>query len=307
MKNIWMSPGLIVAFLLIANLTFGQYYNSRTAANDNAEVGYAMYYADYLHGQSTALGEIYNKYELTAAHMTHPKGTLLRVTRLDNGESVTVRVNDRGNFGDKLIVDLSWAAAMQLDMIKEGKVMVRAEVVGQSNTNPSASNIRATTDPATDRNDNQPTFDNNRFTTKSGQTSAENFNYYPGSTTRSRSINTAPRTTVSGDLRARSPYADQPNTYDTYSRRSAYATTSLNSGYGVQVGSYSVYDNAERQVKKLREEGVSNTYIREGYSGGKRLYRVVIGSFSSRDSAADYLQRLRNNYLADGIVVNLGN
>lgn len=311
MKNIWMYPSLMIAFLLIANLTFGQYYNSRTATNDDAEVGYAMYYADYLHGQSTALGEIYNKYELTAAHMTHPKGTLLKVTRLDNGKSVTVRVNDRGNFGDKLIVDLSWAAAMELDMIKEGKVMVRAEVVGQSNTNPSASNIRATTDPTADSYDNQPTFDNSRFTTKSGQTqpqsSSRNFNYYPGSTSDSRSGNTSPRPAVSGDLRARSPYADQTDTYETYSTRSAYTTSSLNSGYGVQIGSYSVYDNAERQVKKLREEGISNTYIREGYSGGKRLYRVVIGSFSSRDSAADYLQRLRNRYLADGIVVNLGN
>lgn len=304
-----MHFSLIVMLLLCANVAPAQYYNSRTASSNDVEVGYAMYYADYLHGQSTALGEIYNKYELTAAHMTHPKGTLLKVTRLDNGQSVTVRVNDRGSFGDKLIVDLSWAAAMQLDMIKEGKVMVQAEVVGNSNTNPSASNVPATEEPALSNYSNQPTFDNSRFTTKGGNTQAspQNFNYYPGSTTRTDNVNTSPRTTVSGDLTARSPFADQPSNFDTYSTRSAYTTTSLTSGYGIQVGSYGVIDNAERQVKKLREEGVNNAYIKEGYNANTRLYRVVIGSFSSRESAADYLQRLRSGYLADGIVVNLGN
>ncbi len=310
MKKLWIYFSLTFTFLLSENVTFAQYYTPSNTTGSSLEVGFAMYYADYLHGQSTALGEIYNKYELTAAHMTHPKGTLLKVSRLDNGKSVTVRVNDRGKFGDKLIVDLSWAAAMQLDMIKEGKTMVQLEVVGNSNTNPSASNVRATEETTPGNFSNQPTFDNSRFTTKGGntQTAPQNFNYYPGSTTQSENINTSPRTTTSGDLTARSPYADQPTNFDTYSTASStYTTTSLTSGYGIQVGSYSVIDNAERQVKQLREQGVSNAYIKEGYNANTRLYRVVIGSFSSRNSAADYLQRLRSGYLADGIVVNLGN
>lgn len=308
MKNLLILSSLIITLLTTSNMVLAQSFNSNT---NGVEVGYAMFYADYLHGQSTALGEIYNKYELTCAHLTHPKGTLLKVTRADNGKSVTVRVNDRGKFGDQLIIDLSWAAAFELDMIKEGKALVQAEVVGFSNTNPSNSQQGILTESNTASFSNQPTFDNSRFTTKSGNTSstatsAPNFNYYPGST---NNANTNSGTRVSGDLTARSPFATQPSSFDTYSppATSAYTSSTLNSGYGIQVGSYGVYDNAERQVEKLRQEGVSNTYIKESFNSNGRLYRIIIGSFSSRNAASEYLQGLRNRYLADGIVMNLGN
>ncbi len=115
----------------------------------SGEQGIAMYYADYLHGQSTALGEIYSKDQLTCSHAYHPKGTLLKVTRLDNGQSVTVRVNDRGTFHNGVIIDLSFAAAMEIDLIKNGKAWVRVEQVGYSDTNPvSAMRARTVQAPA---------------------------------------------------------------------------------------------------------------------------------------------------------------
>lgn len=100
------------------------------------ESGTAVYYADYLHGQSTAMGEIYSKYELTASHRYHPKGTLLKVTRIDNGKSVTVRVNDKGTFSGDVVISLSTAAAMQLELLKTGKSAVTVEMVGTSSLNP---------------------------------------------------------------------------------------------------------------------------------------------------------------------------
>ncbi len=104
--------------------------------NAQVETGYAVFYADYLEGQKTANGEIFSNRQLTCAHKTHPFGTLLKVTRLDNYQSVTVRVNDRGPYGEGLVVDLTKAAAAQLGMLSQGKAYVQVEVVGFSETNP---------------------------------------------------------------------------------------------------------------------------------------------------------------------------
>lgn len=97
-----------------------------------AQTGLASYYSDRLAGRSTASGEPYRPTEFTAASRTLPFGTRLRVTRLDAPKSVVVRVNDRGPFGDhRRILDLSRAAAAELDMIKSGVVPVRADIIGR--------------------------------------------------------------------------------------------------------------------------------------------------------------------------------
>lgn len=92
--------------------------------------GKASYYSDRLAGRSTASGEPYDPKKLTAAHLTLKFGTRIRVTRLDTGASVVVRVNDRGPYGGRgRIVDLSRRAAEKLDMIRAGVVDVRVEVL----------------------------------------------------------------------------------------------------------------------------------------------------------------------------------
>jgi rare lipoprotein A len=92
--------------------------------------GRASYYHDSLAGNHTANGEVYDPALLTAANRTLPFGTRLRVTRLDNGLSVIVRVNDRGPFGRKTrVLDLSRAAAQKLQMIRAGVVDVEATVL----------------------------------------------------------------------------------------------------------------------------------------------------------------------------------
>ena len=92
--------------------------------------GKASYYSDRLIGNRTASGERYNARLLTAAHRTLRFGTLVRVTRLPNGPSVTVTVNDRGPFGNsRRIIDLSRAAAERLQMLRAGVVDVSVEVL----------------------------------------------------------------------------------------------------------------------------------------------------------------------------------
>lgn len=93
--------------------------------------GEAAYYSDSLAGRPTASGEPYAPEKFTAAHRTLPLGSVIRVTREDDGRNVYVRVNDRGPYGKKSrIVDLSRAAAERLGMQKTGIAQVRVEVVG---------------------------------------------------------------------------------------------------------------------------------------------------------------------------------
>ncbi|MDF3863237.1 septal ring lytic transglycosylase RlpA family protein [Pseudomonas denitrificans (nom. rej.)] len=89
--------------------------------------GTASYYGKAHHGKRTASGERFNQNALTAAHRTLPFGTRVRVTNLDNGRSVVVRINDRGPFGRGRIIDVSKAAAEQLNMLRSGTAPVRLE------------------------------------------------------------------------------------------------------------------------------------------------------------------------------------
>lgn len=91
--------------------------------------GNASYYADKFHDRPTANGERYDKNKLTAAHLTLPFNTYLKVTNPANNKSVIVRVNDRGPFVNDRIIDLSFAAAKELDILTTGITRVKIEKV----------------------------------------------------------------------------------------------------------------------------------------------------------------------------------
>jgi rare lipoprotein A len=93
------------------------------------ETGLASWYGNPYHGRAAANGEIYDMDKLTAAHRTLPFGTMVRVTRTDSGQSVEVRITDRGPFVDGRIIDLSRAAARAIDLIGPGVAEVRVEPV----------------------------------------------------------------------------------------------------------------------------------------------------------------------------------
>ena len=94
------------------------------------EEGNASWYGDPFNGRRASNGEIYDMYKLTAAHRTLPFETMVRVTNLNNGKSTTVRITDRGPFVDNRIIDLSLAAAREIESIGPGVVPVRLEVLG---------------------------------------------------------------------------------------------------------------------------------------------------------------------------------
>ena len=92
-----------------------------------SETGYASFYGDKYDGGKTANGETFHQNKLTAAHKKLPFGTMVKVTNLSNNKTVIVRVNDRGPFVRTRIIDLSKAAAQQLNMINAGVVKVKIE------------------------------------------------------------------------------------------------------------------------------------------------------------------------------------
>jgi rare lipoprotein A len=93
------------------------------------QTGIASYYADKFHGRKTSSGEIYDKMDFTAAHRELPFGTRVKVTNLSNNLSVVVRINDRGPQSTKRLIDLSRAAAEEIDMIRAGIIEVEIEIV----------------------------------------------------------------------------------------------------------------------------------------------------------------------------------
>ncbi len=102
---------------------------SETIAAGTVFYGKASYYGDEFNGRKTANGEIYEGDKITAAHKTLPFGTMIKVRNLNNNKEIVVRVNDRGPFVSGRIVDLSYAAAKRLDMIRDGVVDVVFTVI----------------------------------------------------------------------------------------------------------------------------------------------------------------------------------
>lgn len=109
----------------------GKWYKPKEDPDYN-RVGLASWYGSAFHGRYTANGEVYDKYHLSAAHPTFPLPSYARVTNLENGTSVVVRVNDRGPYSDGRIIDVSSKAAEMLDVKGKGTAKVRVQYVGKA-------------------------------------------------------------------------------------------------------------------------------------------------------------------------------
>jgi rare lipoprotein A len=106
--------------------------NSKNYNDNNSDLvlsGLASFYSDEFNGRITASGEVYDMFDLTAAHRTLPFGTLVQIKNFKNGKKVVVRINDRGPLVDDRIIDLSLGAATKLGMIDDGVVNVQITII----------------------------------------------------------------------------------------------------------------------------------------------------------------------------------
>jgi rare lipoprotein A len=107
----------------------GQRYTILADSSGYLERGVASWYGRDFHGERTSTGEPYDMYSMTAAHRTLPLPAYARVTNLRNGRSIVVRINDRGPFKSNRIIDLSYAAALRLDMVRDGTTLVEVRAL----------------------------------------------------------------------------------------------------------------------------------------------------------------------------------
>jgi rare lipoprotein A len=224
------------------------------------QTGIASWYGPGFHGRRTSSGEIYNQYDLTAAHQTLPHGTRVQVTNLTNGRSVSVRINDRGPFVDDRIIDLSYAAAHQIDMIGPGTAMVRLDVAGPEWSNP-VQVVEAILPPPP----------------------------APVPPAPRAAVDVSPAPSVSADVAV----ADVPIAPRRPPARQVERAEPMTAAtrYAVQVGAFADFDRARQTQRRLELQGarVKLGLVEEA---GVRYYRLRLGPFTQQVEAARTVERI---------------
>jgi len=240
---------------------------------DYDETGIASWYGPTFYGHHTANGEMYDGSLMTAAHRTLPMPVNVRVTNLDNGKSVIVRVNDRGPYAKGRIIDLSEAAARALDVIRTGTARVRVTYVGRSDSSaPYTPPEIVAAVPAAP-------------TTKV-DTAA--LSVVPGATV-DPPVKVAELPQPTSLPEPPPPANTQPTGQVT--KVPVPASTHLY----VQMGAFSTRANADRLKSRI---GDSSVFISPIQRGSQKLYRVRSGPYddvASADAALARITRLGNN------------
>ena len=220
---------------------FGKRYYVLSSSASYLERGVASWYGPGFHKERTSTGEPYDMYGMTAAHKTLPLPAYVRVTNLQNGRSVVVRVNDRGPFVNNRIIDLSYTAASRLDMLRNGTAMVEVRALDFPAAPPDPGATLLAAGPATPA---------------SGQAGAA---ASAGAATSGSATSDA---ATSGAVTAESASAPIP----------AVRTVLF-----VQAGAFADPANAERLAAKLRGGGYGKIFVRDDLIAGRKMYRVRIG------------------------------
>lgn len=268
-------------------VVLGKQYQVLDKTSGYAEKGTASYYGAKFHGRLTSNREVYDMYAFTAAHKTLPLPSFARVTNLDNGESVIVRVNDRGPFHDGRVVDLSYAAAVRLGITQRGtgNVEVRALSPGDDNLladKPSrrerrtaAAAVAAGTAPPRPASGMDQLV--GRLPASSGTSVAS---ARPAATQPARiddapvTVSALPAAPVVATAASRPPVA-RPAPVGT----SVPGAPSLPQQVGnvfLQVASFASRDNATRALGQLSSAGIVGASISDIVSGGRTLWRLRV-------------------------------
>ncbi len=279
------------------------------------EFGLASYYSDDFEGRSTAYGDTYKKNEMTCAHKRYPYGTRIKVTRLDNGKSVIVKVIDRGPFIKGRIVDLSRRAAEELGIIELKSVKVKVEKLGTASKN---TVVEAT--PVLNKPEEKIVEEKRPETPEAYEevvpvreavvkeepiTREEKAETPPAKTEETQERSPA-KTTRSSAQSANSRSQLVGNDFSPYGLYKFTLEKPSQDGFGVQVASFSNFDNVLQRVAELQAKWFENILISmEAGTGGKKLYKIILGPFDNQKTAQYYQESLKTRYRIKGFVVDL--
>lgn len=230
-----------------------------------SETGIASWYGSEFHGKRTANGERYNRHELTAAHRTLPMPSIVKVTNLDNGKSVLVRVNDRGPFSRKRIIDVSERAAELLGFKARGTAKVKVSILEKESRK-----IAQAAMSGKDTSDMTPQEGGFQTASYSPATAADNSPSVAKLQTRTKYV-------VSGHKTDGLFYPDPVVTQEAVSPTHIY----------VQAGAFSSRENADRLSEVLSQFG--EVQVKPVSVQGQMYYRVRIPVTGDDVDAADRL------------------
>jgi rare lipoprotein A len=299
----------------------GKSYRVMDRVDNYVEQGLASYYGQKFHGRLTSNREVYDMYTFSAAHKTLPLPSFARVTNLDNGESVVVRVNDRGPFHDGRVIDLSYAAAVRLGITQRGtgRVEVRALTPGSDNQPASGDSRRARREraaatvaaavparrPAAASRMDQLVEKLPPAPVASARpvaASAEHFDTWmkdngvrmaTGRPATTSAASTAPEPVSVQALEpsvASATSAAVARPVAVAAVKSDPAARALGSIL-LQVASFSSRDNAARALGQLSSAGIAGASLSDIVSGGRTLWRLRVPA-SDHDSAAELAGRI---------------
>ncbi|MFY9287180.1 MAG: septal ring lytic transglycosylase RlpA family protein, partial [Alphaproteobacteria bacterium] len=237
------------------------------------ETGIASWYGADFHNKMTANGEIFNKNELTAAHKTLPLPTLARVTNLDNGRSIVVRVNDRGPFSGARIIDMSQRAAQLLGFEMQGTAKVRVQVLADESKAIADAMRRYGSSTQVASAQPQPQ-----------QALSPSAGVEPVETKTLEPIQTTPQ--IHAQLLETKPVAEV-----------VQVPVRGDHQIYVQAGAFTVQDNAIRLEQKLSSLGP--TKVAPALVNGKQFYRVRIGPIADVTKADMMIERVKKAGVAN--------
>ncbi len=263
--------------------------------------GKASFYADKFEGRTTASGERYSHARSTCAHLTLPFGTLVRVTNLANNQSIIVRVNDRGPFVPNRIIDLSRSAAEKLGFINQGVADVRVEVVDEDGkimaTQPNAS-APAQRPAEASRPQQQPVTQRPAETSRPQQQPVAQ-RPTPVQEPTAAPVQVAPKPPAPAP--APSVVTSTQPEIELYDLK---VTKQQPSGFTVQIGSYKELANLLRIADDLRTSLKKEVRVQVATINGEKVYRLMVGEFSSRRDAEAFRTRAAQLY-PDCFIVEL--
>jgi rare lipoprotein A len=291
---------------------------------NHVETGVASWYGPGFHGKSTANGERYDQSERTAAHRTLQMPAIVRVTNLDNGMSTVVRINDRGPFARSRIIDLSRTAAQELDVVRNGTARVRIDQLpaesmavkdvaiaggGPAEQNAAVAQVASASrrTPVSQPVVAQPPV---QVAASPPPVAAPPPATQPVWPTNPRAPAAEPAPVYASGNYASSNYATgNGNGGATVASLAAGAsgvaaapTAGAGGGFYVQTGSFSTPENAERQRGLVRSYGISE--ISTASAGGREVYRVRLGPYTTPDAAGIVADRLKRSGYGDARVVS---
>ena len=254
----------------------GKRYQVLEKAEGYVEEGMASFYGKKFHGRRTSNQEVYDMYAFTAAHKSLPLPSFVRVTNLDNGKSVVVRVNDRGPFHAGRIIDLSYAAAVKLDFVRRGVARVEVRALTPEEAASPGDDRRLGSRPAT-----PPAAAPNALPADEFERwmQAQGIRFASGVPAGGAAAS-APSPQIPGGVPA--AQADDVAAkvgVEVATAPSATPATAPPAGGGqlLQVAAFSSAENAERALARLQGAGIAGAQVVAGEAGGRPVWRLRVG------------------------------